>query len=317
MNTKRHLASVTPSTAEQRQCIEAWRAGPVPEHMRMVVVPWVRACVLDAGEVSLRETRRRLTACSKLAVFMLNEHLALDRELAFDPANIERFTEHLIQTHESAAATYRWALRKMGPTLTREAPWPAPVPRIPRLDLAHPYSNVERRRLETASHRQSTPVKARIFSTTVALGFGAGLDGRWIPRVRVKDLRDDGNQLRVEVAINRPRLVPVLARYRTQVLHLADGLPRNSYLLTGTRFAHTTKSYLGDSLAKLDLPPGLPAFNAGRARSTWLLHHLTVGTRVDVLLAAAGIQGTQSLADLLPFLPPLAQSKAVAMLVGK
>ena len=267
------------------------------------------------GTHSLRETRRRLTAVSRLAVYSIEQHIPLDRERVFDPTNIEALTEQLMSEHEAAAASYRSSLRAMGPVLTREAPWPAKAKGIDRRGLAPPYSEPERRRLIQASHRQSTPTKGRVCASTVNLGFGAGLDGRWIPDVKVGHLKDNGRLLLVEVSGKNPRTVPVLKPYRTPLLQLCDGLTKNCYLLTGTR-KRDNKNYLSQSLADLDLASDVPALHAGRARSTWLLHHLTVRTRVDVLIRAAGVRSTQLLADLLESLPPISESRAREMLVS-
>lgn len=288
----------------------------MPDYLRPVVVPFVRECVADAGHASLRETRRRLTACAALAEYSLNQHLVLDPELVFDPVNIESFTEWALQSEPSAAASYRAALRRMGPILTREAPWPAEAPRVPGVSLSAPYTNRERAALIRASRRQSTPVKARVFQATLGLGLGCGLDGRWIPKIQVRHLRSVGSYLCVDVCAPAPRLVPVTKEQQVTLLHLVDGLPRNHYLLTGTREPHS-KNYLSESLAELDIPRGTPALHGGRIRSTWLLRHLILGTRLDILALGAGLKGTASFADLFPHIPPIPRGEMLKTLVGR
>jgi hypothetical protein len=52
-------------------------------------------------------------------------------------------------------------------------------------------------------------------------------------------------------------------------------------------------------------------------RSTWLVTHLAMGTRLPELARAAGLAGVTVLSDLLRFVPPLAAADAVVALRGK
>jgi hypothetical protein len=60
-----------------------------------------------------------------------------------------------------------------------------------------------------------------------------------------------------------------------------------------------------------------PKFSASRMRSTWLVTHLAMGTRLPELARAAGLAGVTVLSDLLRFVPPLAAADAVVALRGK
>jgi hypothetical protein len=59
---------------------------------------------------------------------------------------------------------------------------------------------------------------------------------------------------------------------------------------------------------------GSPQFSASRLRSTWLVTHLAMGTRLPELARAAGLQGVTVLSDLLAFVPPLHDDAALEML---
>jgi hypothetical protein len=80
-----------------------------------------------------RRTRRQLL---RLTQWATGEGIALDRERILDPDTVERFvTEGL--AGERSAATYRAVLRRVGPRLTKSAPWeprprPSPVGSSPR-----------------------------------------------------------------------------------------------------------------------------------------------------------------------------------------
>jgi len=69
-------------------------------------------------------------------------------------------------------------------------------------------------------------------------------------------------------------------------------------------------------MAGLRWPPGSPSLSTRRLRSTWLAHHLTVGTRLPELARTAGLVGVAVLGDLLKFVPPLPDREAIRQLRG-
>ena len=62
--------------------------------------------------------------------------------------------------------------------------------------------------------------------------------------------------------------------------------------------------------------PGHPRPAPARLRSTWLLTHLVMGTRLPELCRAAGLLGVTVLSDLLEHVEPLNNERAAAMLRG-
>lgn len=306
--------TVIPASSEQIAVIDAWRGShKAPDHMRLRVLPWTRACVLDAGQASVSETRRRLSATAALAVESLMEGLPLEREIIFDPANVEHIIGKWLVANAEKAATYRSTLRRMGPVVTQQAPWLTDVPHVSRRAYAPPYSDPEMRGLEQASRHQPTPSKDRVFRTVVALGRGAGLDGRIVPWVRADDVLWVDQKMCIQVSRGATRVVPVLKPYWATLQHLTDGLPGDAYLLSGTNVLHG-HNHLSQALDHLDIPRGLPSVHCGRLRSTWLVYHLNINTRIPELLAAAGLHSTTWLSDLMPYVPPLPKKTTLEML---
>jgi hypothetical protein len=68
--------------------------------------------------------------------------------------------------------------------------------------------------------------------------------------------------------------------------------------------------------ASLVVPSGCPKFSASRLRSTWLVTHIAMGTRLPELARAAGLRGVTVLSDLLEFVPALKDEDAQAVLRG-
>jgi hypothetical protein len=108
------------------------------------------------------------------------------------------------------------------------------------------------------------------------------------------------------------RLVPVLARWEGVVVDLAASAA-GKFLVGGRSLA---KNRAGNLAHMFKVGHGHPPLSSPRLRSTWLVHHLTVGTRLPELMRAAGLEGITVLSDLLPDVPSLAEAEAASMLRG-
>jgi hypothetical protein len=106
--------------------------------------------------------------------------------------------------------------------------------------------------------------------------------------------------------------VPVLATWEDEVLDLAA--TAGEEFLVGGR--STSRNRAGALAASLVVGNGHPSFSAPRLRSTWLVTHLAMGTRLPELARAAGLQGVTVLSDLLAFVPALANDEALVALRG-
>jgi hypothetical protein len=146
----------------------------------------------------------------------------------------------------------------------------------------------------------------------LALGAGVGLDGRWLARVASVDVLHGDGVVLVRVGKPTARFVPVLAGWEGEVLELA-GSAGDAFLVGGRSMSRNRAGALPASLV---VPLGHPRLSASRLRSTWLVHHLTVGTRLPELAAAAGLAGVTVLSDLLSFMPAAAPEDAYRMLRG-
>lgn len=138
------------------------------------------------------------------------------------------------------------------------------------------------------------------------------MDGRWVARVSAQDVLAAPNAVLVRVGEPGTRAVPVLGRWEDEVLEL-KATAGDQYLVGGHS---TSRNRAGALAATLVVPNGCPRFSASRLRSTWLVAHLAMGTRLPELARAAGLQGVTVLSDLLPFVPALDQDEAAALLRG-
>jgi hypothetical protein len=263
--------------------------------------------VLGRRSVDVRR-RRVLYLITRWAT---SEGLPLDRELILDPATVERFCSVAL-ANVNSRATLRADLRYMGPLLTRSAPWePRSEPMSTRA-VAPPYTSDEVEVLKADAKNQPTPTRRRGATTLLALGLGAGLDGRWIAGVGPDDVRKGGGVVKVRVGPPAPRVVVVRAEWEDAVLELATTAGKGCLLGKWSN----SKNRVGDLSKRLSRPSGHPHLSIGRLRSTWLLEHLESGTRLPELCEAAGLQGFTVLSDLLPFVHRLDRAQSDRMLRG-
>jgi hypothetical protein len=296
---------------EIRLHIAGYHPRGIPSVRWEAIRPFVTDSTCRLPTAGWPSTTRSLRVLSQLANWAVENGLALDPEVLLDPDTVERFvTEGL--NRDTSRATYRAVLRRIGPLVTRKAPWEPRPAALARRHVARPYTSAEMECLSVDALRQSTHARTRAARALLALGAGAGLDGRWATRVEADDIAVDGSVVMVEVGEPSARAVPVLAAWESEVLQLASS-GRDEYLVGGYS---TSRNRANALAARLVVPPGHPRLSAARLRSTWLLWHLDAGTRLPELAAAAGLQGITVLSDLLPEVPLIGEREAKDLLRG-
>jgi hypothetical protein len=297
---------------EVERRIAAYQPQTVDESTWAAVRPFVLDCVRRLPAKGWPVAIRTLRVLTQLTAWAVGQGMALDAELVFDPDTIERFVvEGLVQN--SSRATYRADLRRVAPLLTREAPWEPRSTLLARRQVAPPYSSTEIRLLSVDGLRQRTPERRRAARGLIALGAGAGLDGRWVAQVGQSEVVVDGDSVLLRVSAPSARTVPVLAHWEHEVAELAV-TAGHEFLVGGIS---TSRNRASSLISRLEVPPGHPRLSLPRLRATWMCWHLTPGTRLPELAAAAGLQGVETLSDLLQFVPPISESDALLLLRGR
>jgi hypothetical protein len=302
-----------PLTAQE--WLAAYRPAEVDPGRHEDIRRFVWDCVRQLGwdtDLDGAAAWRVLWELARIASWAVAEGLPLDVEVVLDPATVERFIAVGL-AGDPSRATYRAVLRRVGPRLTKRAPWQPRPATVARRQVAPPYSRVELGQLMEDAVLQPTSNRVRAARALLALGAGVGLDGRWVARVVASDVeRVDGIVL-VSVGEPAARRVPVLGGWDEEVLELAANA--GSEFLVGGR--STSKNRVGALASWLVVSQGHPRFSASRLRSTWLVTHLTLGTRLPELAAAAGMQGVTVLSDLLRYVPATNEAEAARMLRGQ
>ena len=182
-------------------------AGPAPGPSTPVEA-FVEAMAADLELGSCSSDRRTRRQLLRLTEWATGEGIALDRELILDPDSVERFIASLGE--ERSAATYRAVLRRVGPLLTKKAPWEPRPTAIARRQLAPPYTDEEVGLLFEDAIEQPTASRQRAALALLTLGLGAGLDGRWVAAVAGPDVSVTNGAVVVRVGEPSPRQVVAL-----------------------------------------------------------------------------------------------------------
>ena len=157
---------------------------------------------------------------------------------------------------------------------------------------------------------QPTAARRMRAAGLVCLGAGAGLIRADLRAVRGTDISCRSGGVIVAVGGNRPRAVPVLARYHEPLL--AAAAFAGTGLVTGGHdpARRNVTTPLTRALAG---GTGLPRLDTSRLRATWLAD-CAPQIGLATFMHAAGITCSQRLGDLLASLEPGSEAEAVALL---
>lgn len=273
---------------------------------------FARAVVASATPHSVARARALLFAAGKLGAFATSIGLELSAEVVLHPSVIERFTV----TERSALSgatrrTLRSNLRALAKAVLVHQP-PGPVP-LSRERTKAPYTDAELAAYFALAHHQPTLSRQRQAEGLLALGAGAGLMGADLRHVRGTDVVARSGGLLVEVAGQRPRVVPVLARYH-EVLSASAGFAGARYVVGGTDpNRHNVTTPL---IARLSGGADLERPETSRLRATWLVA-VAHAIGLKAFLDAAGISCSQRLGDLVATLPVSGEDKVISLLGGR
>ncbi|KQO97506.1 hypothetical protein ASF30_13830 [Leifsonia sp. Leaf264] len=232
-------------------------------------------------------------------------------ETIFDSHNIERFlrTEMLRKDNY-----YRNRVRvELNRYVVAYGGQPVPMPSFSRqAEHLRPYSAVELRTFRTAALGIPTPKGRRRSLTILALAAGAGLYGREIADARVGDILDDGTIIRVHVAGNSPRLVPVRAEWVKTLRDLASNQdPADRVIGTAGNEADRARTR---GLAKYETAR---TPSPQRLRTTWLAALLNDGVPLNVAHQLSGIRHLESFARYIGAMAPVDPATVEERIVGK
>ncbi len=197
-------------------------------------------------------------------------------------------------TQSSTRGRRRSILLRVGETLGA-IPVAPPLPPLSAATPSAPYTANEVDEVVRWAHLQNDKDLPSSLAL-VTLGFGAGLPTRDLAMVRARDVEGDGSVIRLA-----DRTIPVLDDWSDELAALTQrATDREATLFRpGTSWSKNVVTvFVGRAFASGIRP------STQRMRATWLVHHLSTGTPMQDLLAAAGLQSMDALVRYERFLPP-------------
>jgi integrase len=255
--------------------------------------------------------RALLFAAGRLACFAERLGLELEPRVVLSEPVIERFV--LVACADVSPATRRTLrtnLRALARALERY-PQPAPLP-FARERAKRPYTPGEIEGYLRLADAQSTNARRLRASALICLGAGAGIITGELRHVRGSDVVERSGGVIVEVGGVRSRSVPVLERYQSRLWEAA-AFAGERYVIGGR---NPDRRNVTDNLsALLSADSSLPRLQAGRLRSTWLVH-CAQRIGLHAFMHAAGITCSQRLGDLAAELPATTENQLIRLLGG-
>lgn len=270
----------------------------------------VCAAAMGKTPYSDRDLRAAVTRLASWA----RERAGLDlvRVVIFDRRTIDRFAAIALPDYsDQGRANMRSRLLRVAEvTLPPEKAVHRLEP-IGPADAAEPYTHKETASLHSWARSQSPYERRMSAQTLIALGLGAGLSAKEIGSVRLRDVEVDQAGIVVHVVGERSRQVPLLQRWEHLLL---DRMTLGDADEWAFRPARTGWWPNAISNFVRDIPRGDARPQTQRMRATWVVHHLSAGTPVSLLLKAAGVDSLEAFTRYVHFVPALEAHAARALL---
>ena len=191
-----HLATTAKRTASNPPALPVPGEGKSPRRLsRPSSRRWQRTS-RSADRATDKRTRRALR---RLVEFAAAEGLPLDREVILDPDSVERFVEVALARGALSGHLPLHVAPRALHCLQPRRPGSLDPPRLHRRALVAPYNEVEVKILCEDAALQPGESRRRAALGLLALGLGAGLDGRWVAKVRASDVVKRGRFVIVSV----------------------------------------------------------------------------------------------------------------------
>lgn len=275
--------------------LAGYRSTGVDDAAWAVIGPAFLAAMQVCATASVDAVKRQSTAVSAYLKFRYRAGLPVDDDTVWTHAGIDHFSLAGMPTMTAATRNdYRsrllTACSKINPVFAGPT-----VPTQGHVSVRPGYSAVEEDAIKRAALRQRNPGARRTLCLMVGLAGGAGITGE-LKELYGRDVTDDPDEgIIVRVPGKRARVVVVRRDYEELVRVGITGV-RPNQLLVGR---NPERSNVGGRIVrKAELFDDAPQIDARRLRSTWLTWLITQPVPINVILAAAGLQGARSLVEL-------------------
>jgi integrase len=293
-----------PVNADVAAYIGRWRPSSVSPR----AAAFARDVITKTGPEGRERAKNLLWAAGKLADYAIGLGLEPVPDVVLHPSAAERFTRCAPGLSPVARRTLRTNLRFAGRRVVPQL-YPADLP-LPRERAKAPCSPAEIDGYLALADAQPTAGRRMRAAGLIALGAGAGLIRGDLRDARGSDVACRSGGVVVTVRGDRPRAVPVLARYHAPLL-AATRFAGDALICGGTDPGR--RNITNPLTRALDGGTGLPRLDTSRLRATWLRDCADL-PGLATFMHAAGISCSQRLGDLTAGLDPAGEADAVALL---
>lgn len=290
---------MTPELIEHR--IVTYRPkGVVTAHQWAPIEHDVRAATRRYAPQSLSAAYLAMRAVTMFQLWAIENRLPLDLEHLFTETNVEWFVETgMTHLGEHTQSCYRSALRRIGRTVTKKAPWTPEPKRKKRTTLADPYARLDLAWLWEICLTQRSEVRRRAGVATMALCHGAGLAGAEFSVLLGSSIEMIDGVAVVHIPGDHARDVPVLPQYADELVRLSLDYWDRPMFSDRT----PSRNWTANVLAQLEFPTGAPRLVPSRLRTTWMVELSTAGVRISELQHFAGVKTMTGWEDFSKFVP--------------
>jgi integrase len=275
---------------------------------------FVRSCVADAQPTTAYSVKALLGALTQLARWAWQLGYELERRVVLDRFTIEEFIATGCPTTWSNASrgNCRSQLFRISEALLgADARTPRLIP-MSTSAPSKPYDAQEIVALRSWADGQVTPTRRRDALMLLSLCAGAGLATEDLLALRVRDIQEVLGCLLVNVTGRRARQTAVLAQWEEKLADILSSMSPDTYVfrtLRTTEKSNAVTNFVSEA-------SGTNKPNSQRLRATWIVHHLSVATPVNVLMSAAGVRSLEALTRYVQFVPGIEASEVRARLRG-
>lgn len=305
----KHRYSSEVRTVEER--IDNYQPRMDPDHWAEIAY-FTKATVRDSQPDTTYKAGTLLSIVSAYVHWAWQQGLPLERTTAFDRWNIERFIATGCPGTWSPATrgNCRSMLFRVAESLLGHAASTLRLNPIKGSQPLTPYTDNEITQFRGWAESQLGTEWRRRPTALLALGLGAGLTTINLGLLRRRHVTATENGIIIEVPGPKARTTAVLAGGEDDLKRAINDLDPDEYVVRRYR-TRPSKNLITGLVAETS---GLHKPEGQRLRVTWMVHHLTVGTPIPVLVTATRLKSLGPITRYLKFVELPAADVALAHL---
>lgn len=289
--------------------IDDFHGRGVTEESRPAIRGFLREVIAASPLVGAESVRKHCRHLAGLAAYALQRGFPLTTSEVMQTRLIDEYVRlGMPGASDALKAERRRRLLALARAVNPGPTAPAKLAPIGHSAIKPCYTPAEAAAIRRVATSQPTAARTRDLSAVVGLGAGAGLDSVDLRHLKVRDIKDLGEQgLVVHVGGPRPRLVPVRRTYEDLVRSAIAGRAATALVIGVKKDRRNTAARAAEGAALI----GVPHIEPSRLRATWLADVMTDSIPIGLILQAAGLKSARTLSELLPHLTPWLDHKGL------